>query len=66
MKRSVEGVQNYTDTSNCIYENYFNKVKLNFDINCDFYTDKMPLNFFYIGIINKVFQTLKFFFVQEI
>ena len=59
MKRSVEGVQNYTDTSNCIYENYVNKVKLNFDINCDFYTDKMPLNFFYIGIINRVFPDSK-------
>ena len=28
MKRSVEGDQNFTDTSNCIYENYFNKVKV--------------------------------------
>ena len=59
MKKSIDDEIGSIDSSDSISKNYLKKVMLNFDINCDFYTDKMPLNFFYIGIINKVFPDSK-------
>ncbi len=59
MKKSIECEKDSIDSSDSLSKDYFDKIKLNFEINCDFHTDKMPLNFLYIGIINKVFPDSK-------
>lgn len=59
LKNSLELSKEYFESSETIFRNYTKKVSLNFDINCDYHTDKMPLNFFYIGVINKVFPDSK-------
>ncbi len=59
MKKSIECEQDSIESSDSLSKDYLNKIKLNFEINCDFHTDKMPLNFLYIGIINKVFPDSK-------
>ena len=51
--------EQYSSTLNSFAIDYLDKIQLNFDINSDYFTDKMPLNFFYIGIINLVFPSSK-------
>ena len=38
---------------------------LNFDINCEFYTDKMPLNFLFIPLICAAYPEAKIIHVQR-
>ena len=51
--------EQYSSILHSLAIDYLNKIQLNFNINSDYFTDKMPLNFFYIGIINLVFPRSK-------